>query len=395
MPQPEFKEKIVFVGRDSLFVEGLYSALPGLEYIVEIPGCDSAVSVLQDASVQKRLGPGSNILAFKPASKLEFLAKQHDWNLLTPSAELNRQLENKISVMDVFSKTGLPMLAWEVLEPSKTSWAELTGKLGERIVAQTERGHAGSSSVVLVTALDFDNLEADRLTKFSRLLEGETWTVNAVATKHGTLSSRPFYQLQGEVICGIKDELGTCGNQHRVVSDDLVVEIIAHTKKFGDYIYSEGYRGWFGLDVLVVDGKIAGYIECNPRLTASVGIFTEMQVEAKQTSFIILHILEILNRDYDLDLMSEQTALLKGFSESHIFLYNPKEQPESMKQTWKPGIYSKDGDFIREGNRWSDIVDNEVLLRTRRVGSLIAPGKAYAVAITRGEIPNFKIFRDA
>ncbi|MDA1038595.1 MAG: ATP-grasp domain-containing protein, partial [bacterium] len=318
MLQPEFKDNIVFVGRDSLFVEGLSSAIPQLEYIVEVPGCDSAVSVLQNEEVQKRLIKGSNILTFKPASKLEFLAKKHGWNLVTPLAELNRRIENKISVMEVFSKTELSMLSCEVIEPNKISWDELSEKLGEVIVAQTERGHAGSSSFILRSEKDFKNLESGQMTKFSRFLKGETWTVNACATRYGTLSSRPFFQLQGETICGIKDELGTCGNQHRSIDDALAEQIMDDTKRFGDHLYSEGYRGWFGLDVLIVDGKIAGYIECNPRLTASVGIFTEMQVEANQTPFILLHILEILDRDYDLDLVSEQVALHKGFSESHL-----------------------------------------------------------------------------
>lgn len=393
MQKPIFNESLFFVGRDALFASGLSSALPSLRLLVDFPGCESAIDVLKRSDVQAQIPRGANLLVFKPAPKIEFLAEQHGWHLAEPTSALNRRFENKLEIVEIFSRLGLPMIASQILEPKKTSWEELTARFGSKIVAQTERGHAGSSSHLLECAKDFEALEAECLTKFATFVEGETWTVNAVATRFGTLSSRPFFQLQGPEVCGVLDVLGTCGNQHRPIEDILAQEIMNYTKRFGDAMYAEGYRGWFGLDVLVVDGSIAGFIECNPRLTASVGVFTEMQVEALETPFIVLHVLETLGREYAFDIESEQANLLKGFSEAHLFLYHPKESTTSVIQTWKPGIYTHEGNFLREGGAWSELKEGEVLLRARPVGVTITPGMSYAMAITRGEIPRFDRFR--
>ena len=181
------------------------------------------------------------------------------------------------------------------------------------------------------------------------------------------LVSRPCLQLPNP-----DGSLGSYGNASKPIDDDLALDIMKHTIRFGEHMGREGYRGWFGLDVLVHDGHIRGFIECNPRLTASAGIFTEMQVEAGQTPFILLHVLEHLDRTYPMDVLHELRLLADGFRESHAVL-----REATMRAS---GIYDTAWRRLRDG-AWADLGEGETLVRSRSI-----PGSPSAICISRGNI---------
>lgn len=383
MRRLELRDKIFFVHPHGLYIDGVQTALPNLETIVDLKNMSSTARMLKSFEVAGRIPKGGQLMVFKPSPKIEFIAKQNDWRLISVSSALNRRFEDKITSVEEFIKVGLPILPFEIVVPSQTSWRAVTGTLGSRVVAQASRGHAGSSSSVLENEGDWNKLARERgeyQVKFTKFEEGETWTLNACVTHHGTLVSRPFLQLQRMSVCGAENELSTCGNWHKEISSDLVGEIMSHAEKFGDYLYAAGYKGWFGLDLLVRGGKLIGFIECNPRLTASTGIFTEMQVEAGQTPLILLHTLELLGIDYELDLLGEQGKLMRGFSESHVVLRAPC-QSLSLRR----GIYSRNGKFLRDESMWSDLCTGELMVRTRGDLNILA-GEPVAMIFSREKI---------
>jgi hypothetical protein len=384
MPKPEFKEKIFFVHPHGLYIDGAQTALTGLKIISDVNGKNSTAEILTEAKISSAIPSGSLVMVFKPSPKVEFIAEKNGWKLVSVSSELNRRFEDKITSTEEFIKAGLPILPFEIIVPNQTSWKAVTDVMGARVVAQTSRGHAGSSSVVLKNGNDWQKLALERgeykvkLTKFE---DGETWTLNACVTHHGTLVSRPFLQLQKMNVCGVENELSTCGNWHKEMNAELAEKIMSHAEKFGDYLYSNGYKGWFGLDLLVRDSNLIGFIECNPRLTASIGIFTEMQVEAGQSPFIVLHTLELLGIDYSLNLLEEQKKLMRGFSESHVVLRAPY-----VKKSLRSGVYSDEGKFIRDECRWADLKPGELLVRTRSSGINILFGEPQAMFFSRGDV---------
>lgn len=365
MIQPKYTDSITFVHPHGLYLAGAELALPGLRLIVDRPGLNSTIAMLQDTDVKKELLPGSRLLLMKPAPKIEFLAKAQGWQVVAGSSELNRRFESKLGIRAEFAKAGVPTLPCVITRGVDAVWEDLVRQYGTRLVVQTDRGHAGSSSLVVESEEDWNELvkeEGEYEMKIMPFLEGETWTLNACVTRYGTLVSRPFLQLQNIPGCGVDNPLTTCGNWHKSCEETLVDEIVKHAKAFGEHLKQAGYLGWFGLDVLVKDGVVVGFIECNPRLTASVGIFTRLQVEEKQIPMLVLHVLELLGIDYELDLKKEQEQLLRGFHEYHVVLRNGTGSDMICPE--------------RSG-------EEGVLVVTRKPGTVVPPGEPYALRVAQ------------
>ncbi|HBL39718.1 TPA: hypothetical protein DDZ10_03560 [Candidatus Uhrbacteria bacterium] len=365
MKKIEFNEEFFFVHPHGLYLEGAQMALPGLRFIVDRPGLNSTAALLQDARTQAELPAGARLLLMKPAPKIEFLAREHGWRLVSVSSELNRRFENKLTIGTGFAQANLPSLQFEVSRPKDLSWEDVLERLGTKLVVQTERGHAGSGSYLIDSEDEWKRLvvgQGDYETKLMPFVEGETWTLNACVTHYGTLVSRPFLQLQNLPWCGADNPLTTCGNWHKEIEDGLAFEIMKHAERFGDEMHRASYRGWFGLDVLVQGEEIKGFIECNPRLTASTGIFTRLQVEAGQTPLLTLHVLELLGCDYELDLLLEQEKLNQGFEEYHIVLRNGSAEPIVCPEP--------------EPQAGVEMI-------SRKPGTPIPPGEPYALAVAK------------
>jgi len=243
MERPEISDKIFFAHPHNLYTEGIETAFPNIEIIVDQVDGESTIQLLQDFDIKSKIPSGSNVMVFKPAPKIEFLAKTSSWNLIASSNQLNRRFEDKLQITDEFLEVKLPVLPFEIVAPNEISWGAVKNMLGDKVVAQTSRGHAGSSSSIIETEDDWDELVRERgeyPVKFAKFEEGETWTLNACVTHHGTLVSRPFLQVQGIDMCGSTNALTTCGNSHEQMEDDLALDIMSHAENFGKHLYEAG-----------------------------------------------------------------------------------------------------------------------------------------------------------
>ncbi|MBI2484759.1 ATP-grasp domain-containing protein [Candidatus Uhrbacteria bacterium] len=371
---PAFEEPIFVVHPHDLYLWGLEEVFPNACFLVDQPGCLSTIDLFEYADVTRRIPKNSAVLVMKPAPKLSKIAGDRGWRLCAPSVELNRRFENKLTINNEFLAVHLPTLPYLVSPLEKLSYAALRERFGPRLVVQKERGHAGSSTHGVGSLEVFENLKKEIASfpaKISPWLEGETWTLNGVVTRFGTLVSRPFLQLQNVAAYGTSNPFTTCGNAHVPIGDELALEIMGQAERFGAHLHREGYSGWFGLDVLVKDGTIVGWIECNPRLTASCGVFSAMQKEAGQTPFALLHVLETLGIPYTLDLVQEQRRLADGFMESHVVLRN--EKSETMKCSSVP-----------PRTPWSVLRGGEKTMVARAPGTEVPPGEPFAVVYKRG-----------
>src|SRR3989338_437066 len=187
MKKIEFNEEFFFVHPHGLYLEGAQMALPGLRFIVDRPGLNSTAALLQDARTQAELPAGARLLLMKHAPKIEFLAREHGWRLVSVSSELNRRFENKLTIGTGFAQANLPSLQFEVSRPKDLSWEDVLERLGTKLVVQTERGHAGSGSYLIDSEDEWKRLvvgQGDYETKVMPFVEGETWTLNACVTHY-------------------------------------------------------------------------------------------------------------------------------------------------------------------------------------------------------------------
>ena len=249
----------------------------------------------------------SNILVFKSDSFLEAFVREQGFNLLNPFSELVKKLENKINVVKFFEGLGLSQPGYIICDSfDDTSYIDLSNRLGKSFVIQFTIGHSGNSTFFVDSKEDFDLLKvkyARRKFKASALISGPTYTVNACATRLGTIVSGISEQITG-VPELTPSRGGTVGNEmsQRHLNDELRLELINQTIALGDQIYKMGFRGMFGVDaVLDIETKKFFFIEVNPRQIASSSFVSYVQRINGIVPIFLWHVLELLGHDYSSD----------------------------------------------------------------------------------------------
>lgn len=161
-----------------------------------------------------------------------------------------------------------------------------------------------------------------QISKFTR---GDTVSMVACATRYGTLTG----PLQQQLI-DIPESLGNVAGRGVFVGHDWGLrpwgdvaeresERILTT--LGDYLYAQGYRGIFGVD-LIVDGetKTVYPLECNPRYTGSFPIVSLLMLQYKLPPLDFFHLTEHLDIPLRIDKEALNRALKFRSSASHILL---------------------------------------------------------------------------
>lgn len=318
-----------------------------------------------------------HLLFFKPNSKYFRYCKKQHWNVLNNKPSMSLLLENKLKFPKTLDQLKIPYPETLFVKLQKGIQNEIKKKLGESYVIQFARSFGGNKTFWIKNDSDIQPLIEEysgRTVKATKLINGWNLTINACVTQFGIAVSYPFHQLTGIDIL-TQSELGSCGNDWGEVplSPDAVREIIAITKKIGNFLRSKNYKGIYGVDFVVEYETNAIYtIELNPRLVASVPIFTQSQMENEEIPMLLLHCLEFLDIDYQIDINAVNEKLQRPRNLSQIILHNLEDEPNVISKLDK-SLSSLEG----AGYRLEHINENE---------SLFIPQQAGRTASENGEI---------
>ncbi|HNT29875.1 MAG TPA: ATP-grasp domain-containing protein, partial [bacterium] len=249
-----------------------------------------------------------HILVFKTSPAVEIACAQLGYRLLAAPSELNRRFEDKACLYSVLDRLPEARIPGMVGRMGEFDYAIVAKTLGERSVVQFARGFAGSSTVFLQAADDFFSFQkeySDRFVKLSRFIDGTSLTINGCVTSSGSAISPYFYQIIGQAAYNAYPG-GTSGNDYAYdfgFSASVDAAIYDLTDRFGSLLQDNGYRGIFGLDLVVErDSGQVYIIECNARLVASIPVYTKLQLIADEIPLLLLHICALLDIQCDLDL---------------------------------------------------------------------------------------------
>jgi hypothetical protein len=281
-------------------------------------------------------------------------------------------LENKLKFPKTLDQLSIPYPETIFIKLQDGVQNELKKKLGECYVIQFARSFGGNKTFWIKTDSDLTPLIEQyegRTVKATKLINGWNLTINACVTKYGIAVSYPFHQLTGIDIL-TQSELGSCGNDWGEVplNWEVIGEIIAITKKIGNFLRSKSYKGIYGMDFVVEYETNAIYtIELNPRLVASVPIFTQSQIENEEIPMLLLHCLEFLNIDYQIDIHAVNEKLQRPRNLSQIILHNLENEPKAIS---KPD--SKLSNLFDSGYRLEHIHENQSLFIPQQAGRTVS-----------------------
>lgn len=325
----------------------------------EILGHPMVQKYIEKESLRKK----PNILFFKPSKKIEDVARQKGYCLLGNSSSLNEKFEDKISFYNICLESDLPVPDGEIVSVPKLNYNELVEKYGSNFVIQFGHGWAGNTTYFIRGKNDFENLLKDcpvNRARVTRFIKGETYLNNVCVTRDEIYISPPAIQITAPE--GFtKNPGGTCGRQWpSYLKTQPENQIEEYSRKVGTMMREAGYRGFLGLDFLLEEETGKVYLsENNARLTASVPMFTKLQLKAHQTPFLLRHILEFLGSDQPID-----TENCDETSGSEIIIRNNTSNSVRVTKNFPAGIYTFRGKLrkVRDGYSLSDIESDDEFL---------------------------------
>lgn len=315
--------------------------------------------VLKYINSQRRQGETPEILVFKPSAQVEQTCKQHGFKLLTNSRELNQKFEHKVSFYQLASRNQALkeyLLPFEIGTLEQWEFASLKRKLGSNLVVQFDRGWAGNSTFLVRTSSQWQQLARrwpKRPAKVTPLVKGLTLINNACLTPSRVIVGPLAVQLQlpsAQHHLQLPPTTGgfgvTGGRQWPAeVKSKLKREINQMTLKVGEQMATDGYKGYFGLDFLIEQTTGKWYLlECNARLTASFGFYTQLEKLAERKSLLEWHV-----DSFEDNLANNQSSVSRSKEAKgcQIAVRNLREKTVKIKSQWPPGVYQVEHGSLR------------------------------------------------
>lgn len=281
--------------------------------------------------------------------------------LLANTAKLNKMFENKLNFRQQLVKSGLTPILGETMKFSEFQKPQydfdfFVGKYGKKFVFQLPDFRLGGGKGTLFVDSkrkfnDFKRLTADGVYKgkelqtinITKFIEGKSCSIACCATKHGTLVSRIQQQIIDipQVISKKKGQGLFVGHVFGLkFSPGINKQAQNLGEKFGKYMYAKGYKGIFGLDIIVNEKENKVYpVECNARYTGAFPMLSMLQLKNQIIPLDFFHFLEFLNIPYKIDVRALNKMYQKQIIGSHIILSNIRDYSIEVKNELEVGTY--------------------------------------------------------
>jgi predicted ATP-grasp superfamily ATP-dependent carboligase len=219
------------------------------------------------------------VLVFKNTLRVESMISAHGWQVLNPKSALSERVENKLSQIRWLGPIGA-----KYLPPHASKLAKHIVWKNDPFIIQWAHGHTGDGTQLIRTREELAVVQEkfpERMARLSTFITGPSFTVNAIVAHDRILISSPSYQITG-LAPFTDNQFTTVGNDWNLAQklltaiDIKTIENLA--KEIGIQLQSEGWRGLYGVDVILDQANKRIYlIEVNARQPASTTFESELQ----------------------------------------------------------------------------------------------------------------------
>ncbi len=256
------------------------------------------------------------------------------------------------------------------------AYKDLQDKYGNFMLQDEES--SGSKGTYAIKSQD-DYVEAVKsLKKFSRgrtivvskYVHGTAASIQVCITKYGIFSGGIQRQLIDSQYLGNSSLEGAnkwCGGEVGGEYPDIVHHQTQEIASIvGSELASHGYKGIFGIDLIITPQNEVYAIEINARLTGYSHLISDLQMQNGKVPFMLLHALELGNYEYD---VTDTTALPSSTrykkTASLMILNNPLDEDLVLKHYIKPGVYHQVGgkvEFVKDGYTLQSLKGEDTML---------------------------------
>lgn len=306
------------------------------------------------------------IFVRKTTPGIEAFCEEYNFKILGNPRKIRDQFENKLFFRNSLENLNIKPINGEVILFESLTWEKTktliekygTDKKGERtIVFQVaELTHGGGVGTQFVANLgDYENF-INRMTSIKNgvlnrkvenvivtsFVTGTQASILSCVTKHGVITGSIQTQLQDiPDVLNMKKGSGLyCGHDwsYKKFSDDIVSQAVYVAKTYGDFMATKGYKGIFGLDLIIDDNKVYP-IECNPRYTDALPVSSFLALSNNIPTLEYYHLLEHLGEDYDVDVEKISAMYKRNFNGSQIILSIKDDNWVKNSGELKAGVY--------------------------------------------------------
>lgn len=343
--------------------------------------------------LKKILSSKKFVNLFKSDSKRKFVMyspldppyKINPLAYLMNSPTIAHAYENKRYFRDEFADL-IKVPEYEILYMNELDRAAAYKNLAQKygwFMLQDEES-SGSKGTYAIKSLD-DYVDAVKLLKrfsrgrsivVSKHVAGEPASIQVCVTKHGIFNGGIQRQLiDSKYLSNNKLEGANkwCGGE----VGDTYPDIVHHQTQeiasvVGSELASHGYKGIFGIDLIITPENEVYAIEINARLTGYSHLISDLQMQNGKIPFMLLHALELGNLPYtvtDSEALPSSGRYKKPAS--LMILNNQLDGDLVIKHYIRPGVYKQVGDkveFVKEGFTLRDVRGEDQMLIMSRHG---------------------------
>lgn len=281
-------------------------------------------------------------------------------------------------------------------------YTELEVLFGNKFVIQDVESFGSKGTHIVSSRAEYDRaVKTLNQTSFSgsvvvsEFIDGQPYSVQVCVTKYGIFTGGLQRQLiDGKYLCNpdLPGATRWCGGE----LGGQAPEILKHRTQeiatvVGSELASHGYRGIFGIDLLITPNNDVYAIEINARLTGYTHILSDMQFAKGKIPFSLLHTLELGNLKYevdDLEALPTMNSVNDPFS--YLILNNFLDHAFEFKKDVTSGIYEFGEDeeihYVKPSFRIGDLESSNqfILFSSRRKGDKVEAGKRILKVIKPG-----------
>ncbi len=324
----------------------------GFPVIVGKPKKQNTSSILSDRGIQQYLESLPEpkwLLVYKSTERVEELADKLGMKLIGNRAEVRDRYEDKRQFRVVGKEAGLPLPEGETVKID-----DLRERKLNVVLQLTDYSRGGGVGTWFMRKMEdwnqFDEFVRRRRQKrklewvnVTRLIEGTAASITGCVTRYGVLTG----VVQGQIVD--QPELSSLAGRSGVwlghdwsgqrFSERVQMKAEKIVIRLGEYMAKKGYRGIFGVDLVVDKDEGIWPIECNSRYTGAFPTYTWACIRNGEVPLDKWHLLEFMDMPYKMDFEKVQERNRQPKEGAQILMHNLERGSVRVEGEVRAGIY--------------------------------------------------------